>query len=88
MDLEIVRLCIQHLLYYKVVALIDIFQYSNIYSANKTITKLAFDKGLQQRCLQYEKQRSSTIVEEVKVKPQCEDEDFDMCINNEPPPEA
>lgn len=48
MDLEIVRLCIQHLIYYKVVALIDIFQYSNMYAANKIITKLAFDRGLQQ----------------------------------------
>lgn len=53
MDLEIVRMCVQHLLYYKVVSLIDIFQFSNVYAPMQNITRLAFDRDLQQKCLQY-----------------------------------
>ena len=44
MDLEIVRMCIQHLLFYKVISLIDLFQYTNVYAATDEITKLAYDQ--------------------------------------------
>jgi len=47
MDIEIVKVCIQHLIFYQIVELIDIFQFSNIYAATENITSIAFDETLQ-----------------------------------------
>jgi len=39
-------MAIQHLLFYKVIALIDMFQYSNVYGPLPSITQIVFDKNL------------------------------------------
>ncbi|KAJ9586196.1 hypothetical protein L9F63_020154 [Diploptera punctata] len=39
--------------YYGVVALIPIFQYSNVYAATPKLRSLAEDKELQQKCIKY-----------------------------------
>jgi hypothetical protein len=46
MDLEIVRVTLSHMIFFKVISLIDLFQFSNIYSATENITQIAFDKDL------------------------------------------
>eukprot|EP01114_Cavostelium_apophysatum_P021731 TRINITY_DN7662_c0_g1_i1.p2 TRINITY_DN7662_c0_g1~~TRINITY_DN7662_c0_g1_i1.p2 ORF type:complete len:400 (+),score=91.55 TRINITY_DN7662_c0_g1_i1:37-1236(+) len=50
-DLEVVKRCIQHLLYYKYAVLKDIFQYSNIYATTPKIHNLVDDGDMQQECL-------------------------------------
>jgi nitrogen permease regulator 2-like protein len=37
-DIEIVKRCVRALLYYNCVALIDIFQYSNVYTATDKVS--------------------------------------------------
>ena len=53
MDIEIVKMCIQHLVHYKIVSLIDIFQFNNVYAATPQITSLAQDRVMQEKCIDY-----------------------------------
>ena len=53
MDIEIVRMCLQHLALYKIVKMVDIFLFNNIYAATKNIAKIAFDQQLQQKCIDF-----------------------------------
>lgn len=50
---NLVKSCVQNLVYYGVVTLIPIFQYSNVYATTPKLKKLAVDYGLQQRCIAY-----------------------------------
>ncbi|XP_067008968.1 GATOR1 complex protein NPRL2 isoform X2 [Anabrus simplex] len=50
---NLVKACIQNLVYYGVVTLIPIFQYSNVYAVTPKIRSLITDKNLQDRCIQY-----------------------------------
>ncbi|XP_069684143.1 GATOR1 complex protein NPRL2-like [Periplaneta americana] len=50
---NLVKSCVQNLVYYGVVSLIPIFQYSNVYAATPKLRMLAEDKELQQRCIKY-----------------------------------
>lgn len=50
---NLVKACIQNLVYYGVVALIPIFQYSNVYAPTPKLRLLAEDKDLQDRCISY-----------------------------------
>ncbi|XP_076263040.1 nitrogen permease regulator-like 2 isoform X1 [Rhynchophorus ferrugineus] len=52
-DNNLVKACVQNLVYYKVVALVPLFQYSNIYCTTPKLRTLAQDIDLQRRCLQY-----------------------------------
>ena len=65
------------MLYYKIIALIDIFQYSNVYGPMPSITSIVFDRDLQRRCLDYVACRH---------KHHDEEGDFDMCIEGAPNP--
>ena len=82
MDLEIVRVTLSHMIFFKVISLIDLFQFSNIYSATENITQIAFDKDLQARCLKYVLERSlnSHIVTPTKITEEDKETDFDICI--------
>ncbi|KAI8906178.1 nitrogen permease regulator 2-domain-containing protein [Powellomyces hirtus] len=46
-DPLLVRIAVQHLLYYGCVKIVDIFLFSNVYAVKSTITGLLYSKGLQ-----------------------------------------
>ncbi|EGC38526.1 hypothetical protein DICPUDRAFT_148736 [Dictyostelium purpureum] len=52
-DISLVSSCIQHLVYYSIVKMVDIFQYSNIYNPTPTIRKLASNLDMQRECQKY-----------------------------------
>lgn len=52
-DLELSRQCIEHLLYYRCVIIIDTFQFSNIYTVRPTIATLAEDEIVINECAPY-----------------------------------
>ncbi|XP_041047978.1 GATOR complex protein NPRL2 isoform X3 [Carcharodon carcharias] len=52
-ELNLVRIAVQNLLYYGVVTLVPIFQYSNVYCPTPRVQDLVDDKSLQEECLAY-----------------------------------
>lgn len=52
-EISLVRMCIQDMVQCKVVKLISIFQYSNVYIPTTEINQLTQDKKLQEECLKY-----------------------------------
>uniref|UniRef100_A0A6I8N5Q6 NPR2 like, GATOR1 complex subunit n=1 Tax=Ornithorhynchus anatinus TaxID=9258 RepID=A0A6I8N5Q6_ORNAN len=52
-ELNLVRIAIQNLLYYGVVTLVSILQYSNVYCPTPKVQDLVDDKILQEECLAY-----------------------------------
>ncbi|KAI9057883.1 NPR2-domain-containing protein [Trametes sanguinea] len=52
-DPNLTRLAISHLLYYQVIMLIDIFQYSNMYTLRKSIQWLADETHIMEECGPY-----------------------------------
>ncbi|KAI9304058.1 nitrogen permease regulator 2 [Cunninghamella echinulata] len=51
---EWARLCMEHLIYYGCIVMIDIFQFSNIYAIQPELTRLLDEKsGLGRECLEY-----------------------------------
>lgn len=50
---NLVKSCVQNLIYYGVVTLIPIFQYSNVYAATSKLKELAENTKLQERCVAY-----------------------------------
>ncbi|XP_043408256.1 GATOR complex protein NPRL2 isoform X4 [Chelonia mydas] len=52
-ELNLVRIAIQNLLYYGVVTLVSILQYSNVYCTTPKVQDLVDDKCLQEECLSY-----------------------------------
>eukprot|EP00069_Balaena_mysticetus_P002210 bmy_15924T0 len=52
-ELNLVRIAIQNLLYYGVVTLVSILQYSNVYCPTPKVQDLVDDKSLQEACLSY-----------------------------------
>ncbi|KAJ1344054.1 hypothetical protein BSLG_001194 [Batrachochytrium salamandrivorans] len=52
-NIMLVRLAVQHLLYYGCVRLIDIFQFSNIYSVTAIIATLVTSEEAQNDCIQF-----------------------------------
>ncbi|XP_066998360.1 GATOR1 complex protein NPRL2 [Anabrus simplex] len=50
---NLVKSCVQNLVYYGAVSLIPIFQYSNVYSATPHLRNLAANSKLQEDCLLY-----------------------------------
>ncbi|XP_074645131.1 GATOR1 complex protein NPRL2-like [Tubulanus polymorphus] len=53
MEINIVKACIRNLLYYDVIKLISIFQYSNQYAATPHLHKLTEDKQMQLECIKF-----------------------------------
>ncbi|XP_069500141.1 GATOR1 complex protein NPRL2 isoform X1 [Ambystoma mexicanum] len=52
-ELNLVRIATQNLLYYGVVTLVSILQYSNVYCTTPRVQDLVDDKYLQEECLSY-----------------------------------
>lgn len=52
-DVDLVRSAVRQLVYYGCIAVIDIFQYSNIYATTPDITRLAESAELASACAQY-----------------------------------
>ncbi|KAG1960352.1 GATOR complex protein NPRL2 [Pimephales promelas] len=52
-ELNLVRIAVQNLLYYEVVILVSIFQYSNVYCTTPKVQNLIDNKCLQEECLHY-----------------------------------
>ena len=50
---NLVKSCVQNLVYYGVVTLIPIFQYSNVYGVTSKLKELAENIKLQERCIAY-----------------------------------
>ncbi|KAK4874748.1 hypothetical protein RN001_014108 [Aquatica leii] len=50
---NLVKACVQNLVYYRVVALVPLFQYSNVYCPTSKLKLLAQDFELQNKCTQY-----------------------------------
>lgn len=52
-DNNLVKACVQNLVYYGVVALVPLFQYGNVYCTTPKLRTLAHDSDVQKRCLSY-----------------------------------
>lgn len=52
-ELNLVRIAVQNLLYYEVVTLVSIFQYSNVYCTTPKVQNLIDKKCLQEECIHY-----------------------------------
>lgn len=50
---NLVKACVQNLVYYGVVALVPLFQYGNVYCTTPQLTTLAHDDTLQKKCLKH-----------------------------------
>ncbi|XP_067230111.1 GATOR complex protein NPRL2 isoform X4 [Chanodichthys erythropterus] len=60
-ELNLVRIAVQNLLYYEVVTLVSIFQYSNVYCTTPKVQNLIDKKCLQEECLQYISKLGTTV---------------------------
>ena len=52
-DLGLTRACLEHLVYYGCIVLVDIFQYFNMYTVRPAIAKMADDEALGRECATY-----------------------------------
>ncbi|KAF0034808.1 hypothetical protein F2P81_012566 [Scophthalmus maximus] len=52
-ELNLVRIAVQNLMYYGVVTLVSIYQYSNVYCTTPKVQSLIDDKSIQEECLNY-----------------------------------
>ncbi|XP_030828296.1 GATOR complex protein NPRL2 [Strongylocentrotus purpuratus] len=52
-DLNLVKICLQNLLYYGVITIVPIFQYSNVYMVQPSINTLMENTQLQRECIEY-----------------------------------
>lgn len=52
-DLAIVKMVIQHLVYFKLLQLTDLFQFSNVYSARQRLAELVYTPSRQRKFLTY-----------------------------------
>jgi len=50
-NIEYVRKALEHLLYYKLITMVDIFQYCNMYTTTSGITRLAQNRQMQLSCI-------------------------------------
>lgn len=60
-DIELTRQCIEHLLYYRCIILIDTFQFTNMYTVRPTIAVLAEDEIIMNECAAYVTKRGHTL---------------------------
>ncbi|XP_014670048.1 PREDICTED: nitrogen permease regulator 2-like protein isoform X2 [Priapulus caudatus] len=51
--ISLVKSCLQNMLYYGIIKLLPIFQYSNVYTVTSKINRLAQDRDLQNECNKY-----------------------------------
>ncbi|XP_076468696.1 GATOR1 complex protein NPRL2-like [Babylonia areolata] len=52
-DINLVKACLQNLLFFNVIQMVSVFQYCNVYTCTPDIHKLFASKGLQEECVQY-----------------------------------
>lgn len=52
-DLGLTRACLEHLIYYGCIIVVDIFQYFNMYTVRPAIAKMADDEALGRECATY-----------------------------------
>lgn len=52
-EINLLKACLQNLMHYKVITMISIFQYSNVYMATPKISLLSTDMKLQTNCIRY-----------------------------------
>ncbi|KAI0748353.1 nitrogen permease regulator 2-domain-containing protein [Daedaleopsis nitida] len=60
-DVNLTRLAVSHLLYFQVIMMIDIFQYSNMYMLRKSMQWLADESHIQEECGPYVTKPSCVI---------------------------
>ncbi|KAF4615412.1 hypothetical protein D9613_002714 [Agrocybe pediades] len=61
-DISLTREAIQHLLYYQVIMMIDIFQYSNMYTLCKSVQWLADESHVKEECGPYVTKPTGKII--------------------------
>ncbi|KAK9461891.1 nitrogen permease regulator 2-domain-containing protein [Lipomyces oligophaga] len=66
-DYELTRRCIQHLIYYNCVILIESFRFSNVYAAMPEITLFVSEEGMADECRNYVASRSPNGAGDHKV---------------------
>jgi len=59
-EISLVRRCMQDMIQYKIVKLIPIFQYSNVYIPTPEVNQLTHDKKLKEECLKYVGKKGKT----------------------------
>ncbi|XP_062575588.1 GATOR1 complex protein NPRL2-like [Saccostrea cucullata] len=52
-EINLVKSCLQNLLYYNIIKIIPVFQYSNMYTVTSDIKKLFSDPHLQDQCMHF-----------------------------------
>jgi len=52
-EIEIVKMVIQHLVYFRLVKLVDLFMFQNIYTATPKLTKTILSQKKQAKYLKY-----------------------------------
>ncbi|XP_022101188.1 GATOR complex protein NPRL2-like isoform X2 [Acanthaster planci] len=52
-DINLVKICLQNMLYYGVITIVPIFQYSNVYITQPDINRLVEDEALREECIKY-----------------------------------
>jgi hypothetical protein len=57
-----VRRALRQLLYYRVIVMLDVFQYSNRYACTRRIAELAGNEAMQLECRQYVSKESRNLV--------------------------
>ncbi|KAI0934524.1 hypothetical protein AcV5_006340 [Taiwanofungus camphoratus] len=66
-DIDLTRQAISHLLYYQVIMMIDIFQYSNMYTLRRSIQWLANETHVRDECGPYATKPGKTIADWPKL---------------------
>ncbi|RXN24930.1 nitrogen permease regulator 2 isoform X2 [Labeo rohita] len=68
-ELNLVRIAVQNLLYYEVVTLVSIFQYSNVYCTTPKVQNLIDKKCLQDECIHYVRMSYKELDERLENDP-------------------
>jgi len=59
-DYGLARKCMEHLLYYGCIIMVDIFQFSNVYAVKPDIMRIIEDETVQSECLSYVRKPGTT----------------------------
>ena len=52
-EMSLVKTCVQNMIYYGIISLIPIFQYSNVYLTTPRLVELAENVALQEECIRF-----------------------------------
>ena len=79
-DIKFAIIAIQHLLYYGYIVLLDIFQFSNIYTINRRATELLHSPKIQIECVNFVSRFGKTATLIIKTLTSYHSQHFLHCI--------